>query len=140
MAHYAFLNEENIVIGVIKGIDEDNTEDLPEGFTSWEEWYGNFKGMTCKRTSYNTVNDVHLNDGTPFRRNYAGIGYTYLEDEDIFIPPAPFPSWTMDSEYNYQPPIDYPNDYEDSSNNYYWDEDLYQNDTNNPKTLGWVLL
>jgi len=55
MAHYAFINDNNIVTEVIVGINEDNTETLPEGFADWEAWYGDFRGQTCKRTSYNTV-------------------------------------------------------------------------------------
>ena len=54
MAHYAFINDNNIVTEVIVGINEDNTETLPEGFADWEAWYGDFRGQTCKRTSYNT--------------------------------------------------------------------------------------
>ena len=73
MAHYAFLDENNKVVEVITGIDEDNTSELPEGFSSWEEWYGNFRGMTCKRTSYNTVDGVHNLGGTPYRGTYAEI-------------------------------------------------------------------
>jgi len=73
MAHYAFLDENNIVTEVIVGIDEDTLiEDLDT-----ETWYGNFRGQTCKRTSYNAK----------IRGNYAGIGYTYLPLEDIFMPP-----------------------------------------------------
>ena len=75
MAHYAFLNENNIVTEVITGIDE--TETI-EGLDT-ETWYGNFKGQTCKRTSY------HGN----IRKNYAGIGYSYDEVRDAFIPPEP---------------------------------------------------
>ena len=54
MANYAFLDENNIVVKVLSGIDEDDLDTLPEGFSSWEEWYGNLHGMTCKRTSVNT--------------------------------------------------------------------------------------
>ena len=72
MAHYAFL-ENNIVTEVITGIDE--TETI-EGLDT-ETWYGKYRGQTCKRTSYN--NNI--------RGNYAGIGYTYLPLEDIFMPP-----------------------------------------------------
>jgi hypothetical protein len=72
MAHYAFLDENNIVTEVITGIDE--TETI-EGLDT-ETWYGNFRGQTCKRTSYN--NNI--------RGNYAGIGMTYLPLEDIFMP------------------------------------------------------
>jgi len=74
MAHYAFLNN-NIVTEVIVGIDE--TETI-EGLDP-ETWYGNFRGQRCKRTSYN--NNI--------RFNYAGIGYTYDEGRDAFIPPEP---------------------------------------------------
>ena len=59
MAHYAFLNDNNIVTEVITGIDEDVTEGLPEGFADWEAWYADFRGQTCKRTSYNTMANAH---------------------------------------------------------------------------------
>lgn len=73
MAHYAFLDENNIVTEVITGIDE---TELIEGLDT-ETWYGNFRGQVCKRTSYN--NNI--------RKNYAGIGYTYDEALDAFILP-----------------------------------------------------
>jgi hypothetical protein len=75
MAHYAFLDENNIVTEVIAGIDE--TETI-EGLDT-ETWYGNFRGQVCKRTSYN--NNI--------RFNYAGVGYTYDEIRDAFIAPEP---------------------------------------------------
>jgi hypothetical protein len=75
MAHYAFLDENNIVTEVITGIDE--TETI-EGLDT-ETWYANFRGQTCKRTSY------HGN----IRKNYAGIGYTYDAERDAFIAPEP---------------------------------------------------
>lgn len=116
MAHYAFLDDNNIVTQVIVGRDED---DLPEGITSWEDYYGEFHGQTCKRTSYNTVANEHLLGGTPFRGNYAGIGWFYDETLDAFIPPQPFPSWTLDeSTVRWMPPIPYPDDGEA----YGWDE------------------
>jgi len=86
MAHYALLDDNGIVTGVIVGRDE---EDLPQGITSWEDYYGAFHNQTCLRTSYNTHNGEHVNGGTPFRGNYAGIGYTYDESRDAFIPPEP---------------------------------------------------
>jgi hypothetical protein len=89
MAHYAFLDENNIVTEVIAGKNENDTSDLPEGFSNWEEWYADFRGQTCKRTSYNTVGNQHKNEGTPFRGNYAGVGYTYNADNDVFIAPQP---------------------------------------------------
>jgi len=75
MAHYAFLDENNVVTEVITGIDETS---LFEGLDP-ETWYGNFRGQVCKRTSYNGN----------IRKNYAGIGYTYDETRDAFIPPKP---------------------------------------------------
>ena len=73
MAHYAFLDANNIVTEVITGIDETQ---LIEGLDT-ETWYGNFRGQLCKRTSYN--NNI--------RKNFAGIGYTYDEGRDAFIGP-----------------------------------------------------
>ena len=73
MAHYAFLDETNTVTEVIVGIDE---TELIEGVDP-ETWYGNLRGQTCKRTSYNHK----------IRYNYAGIGYTYDPIDDAFIPP-----------------------------------------------------
>jgi hypothetical protein len=84
MAHYAFLDDKNIVTEVITGIDE---TELIEGLDT-ETWYGNFRGQVCKRTSYNGN----------IRKNYAGIGFTYDFDLDAFIPPKPFPSWLLDEE------------------------------------------
>ena len=75
MAHYAFLNDKNIVTEVIVGVDEN---ELIEGLDP-ETWYGNFRKQTCKRTSYNAN----------IRYNYAGIGYTYDPIDDAFISPAP---------------------------------------------------
>lgn len=95
MAHYAFLDDDNVVIDVITGRDED---DLAEGIGSWEEYYGNRRGLRCLRTSYNTVGGEHAGTGEPFRKNYAGIGYTYDEDLDAFIPPQPFESWILDED------------------------------------------
>jgi hypothetical protein len=93
MAHYAFLDENNIVTEVIVGRDED---DLIEGVTSWEDYYGAVRGQRCLQTSYNTLNGQHLNAGTPFRGNYAGIGYTFDETLDAFIPPKPEGDWVLD--------------------------------------------
>jgi hypothetical protein len=75
MAHYAFLDENNIVTDVIVGVDE--TETI-EGLDP-ETWYGNFRGQVCKRTSYNSK----------IRFNYAGIGFTYDPIDDAFIAPMP---------------------------------------------------
>lgn len=88
MAHYAFLNEDNIVTEVIVGRDETDTEALPEGFADWEEFYLSRRpnAVSCKRTSYNTIKGQHINEGTPFRGQYAGVGSTYDPDTDKFIP------------------------------------------------------
>jgi hypothetical protein len=75
MAHYAFLNDNNIVTEVIVGKDE---TELIDGLTP-EEWYGNYRGQVCVRTSYNGS----------IRYNYAGIGYTYDPIDDAFIAPMP---------------------------------------------------
>lgn len=86
MAHYAFIDEQNIVTQVIVGRHEYETVD---GISDWEDYYGNRHGQTCLRTSYNTHGNQHTNGGTPFRGNYAGIGYTYDESRDAFIAPEP---------------------------------------------------
>jgi hypothetical protein len=104
MAHYAFIDNNNIVTEVIVGKDED---ELIEGLSP-EEWYGNFRGQTCVRTSYN--NNI--------RKQYAGVGYTYNETADVFIAPKPFASWSIDENYDWQAPIDYPAD----GKHYSWDE------------------
>lgn len=114
MAHYAFLDENNVVTEVIVGVDEN---ELLEGKDP-ETWYGEFRGQVCKRTSYNTLAGVHLGEGTPFRKNYAAIGYTYNEILDGFIPPKPYNSWILDeSRCIWIPPIPQPTD-----GNYAWDE------------------
>lgn len=94
MAHYAFLDENNIVTEVIVGVNEN---ELIEGKTP-EVWYGEFRGQRCLRTSYNTQAGVHLYGGTPFRKNYAGIGYSYDDARDAFIPPKPYPSWVLNED------------------------------------------
>jgi len=89
MAHYAFLDENNIVTEVIVGKDETDTT------MDWEQHYAEFRpGQRCLRTSYNTVGGVHTG-GIPFRKNYAGIGYSYDNGRDAFIPPKPFASWAL---------------------------------------------
>ena len=117
MAHYAFLNMQNIVTEVIVGKDE------TDGPTNWEMHYGNFREQVCKRTSYNTRGGVHTNGGTPFRKNYAGIGYKYDESRDAFIPPQPYNSWSLDENTcTWVAPIAMPSD----NNRYDWDEDNQQ--------------
>ena len=82
MAHYAFLDADNVVTEVIAGIDE---TELIEGLLP-ETWYGNFRGQVCKRTSYNGN----------MRFNYAGVGFIFDTARDAFIAPKPYPSWVLD--------------------------------------------
>lgn len=116
MGHYAILNSNNIVIEVITGRDENEEID---GITDWEQYYGNLRGKTCKRTSYNTRGGQHTNGGTPFRKNYAGIGYKYNSDIDGFVPPKPFDSWTLNNTTGlWEAPVAKP----DADNNYEWND------------------
>ncbi len=105
MAHYAFLDDSNIVTEVIVGIDE---TELIEGKTP-EDWYGEFRGQACVRTSYNGN----------IRYNYAGIGYTYDPIDDAFISPQPFPSWILNSNKKWEAPLPYPED----NKRYSWNEE-----------------
>jgi len=95
MAHYAFLDKNNIVTEVIPGKDE---TELIDGLDP-ETWYSNFRGQTCKRTSYNTYGgQSNRENGVPFRKNYAGIGFIYDEKRDAFYAPQPFPSWKLNED------------------------------------------
>ena len=117
MAHYAFIDENNIVTQVIVGRDED---DLIDGVTSWEDYYGASYGQRCVRTSYNTFANQHREGGEPFRGNYAGIGYTFDEALDAFIPAQPFPSWVLNEEtFQWDSPVPYP----DGDGRFEWDEE-----------------
>jgi hypothetical protein len=121
MAHYAFLDENNTVIDVITGVDEnivqidlDGTE-VGGSSEAWENFYGNFRDQVCKRTSYNNN----------YRKNYAGIGFTYDEYRDAFIPPKPFDSWLLNEDTClWNAPVAYPTD----GKLYTWNED----------TISWV--
>jgi hypothetical protein len=97
MAHYAFLDEHNVVTEVITGKDE--TEPI-EGLDT-ETWYGNFRGQRCVRTSYNGN----------IRKQYAGVGYTYDEVSDEFVQPKPFLSWILNSNNDWEPPVPRPQGY-----------------------------
>ena len=92
MAHYAFLDENSIVVSVIVGRNEN------ELGIDWEDYYGKVENLTCKRTSYNTSANIHKYGGTPFRKNYAGIGYSFDEVRDAFIAPKPFNSWILNED------------------------------------------
>ena len=131
MAHYAILDENNIVIQVIKGIDETDTSQ------DWEEFYGNQLNGVCKRTSFNTSGGKYYDSETEkiitekaFRKNYAGIGFTYDENRDAFIPPKPFNSWVLNEETClWESTIEHPND----GKPYNWNEDLMQWDLYTPQ-------
>jgi hypothetical protein len=113
MAHYTFLDENNIVTQVIVGKDEN------EDGIDWEVHYGEFRGQVCKRTSYNTVGGVHIKGEVPFRKNYAAIGDTYDSVRDAFIAPKPYASWTLNEDTClWESPIAMPND----GKIYNWDE------------------
>ena len=113
MAHYVFLNEHNIVVEVITGKNEGE-----EGI-DWEVHYGNFRGQPCKRTSYNTRGGIHTSGGTPFRKNFGEMGYTYDAVRDAFIPPKPYASWSLnETTCLWDAPVVYPTD----GKNYLWDE------------------
>ena len=108
---------QNIVTEVIVGKDE------TDGPINWEIHYGNIREQVCKRTSYNTVGGVHLYGGTPFRKNFAGIGYSYDESRDAFIPPKIYESWVLnETTCLWDPPIAYPDD----GLEYEWDEPQQQ--------------
>ena len=106
MAHYAFIDTDNVVTEVIVGIDE---TELIEGLDT-ETWYGNFRGQQCLRTSYNGK----------IRKQYAGRGFKYDAVADVFIAPKPFASWTLDSNYDWQAPTPKPD------GDYYWNEQLQE--------------
>ena len=112
MAHYAFIDENYIVTEVIVGKDESNFD--------WERHYGDIRGQLCKRTSYNTIGGIHTTGGTPFRKNYAGVGYTYDPTLDAFYPPKPYNSWVLnETTCLWEAPIAYPDD----EKMYIWNED-----------------
>lgn len=122
MAHYALLDENNIVVDVIVGKDEN------EDGVNWEEFYGNHHNKTCKRTSYNTYGGLHPNGlAHAFRKNYAGIGYTYDESRDAFIPPKQYPSMILnETTCNWEYLIPKPTltqEQIDNNNFYVWDEE-----------------
>jgi hypothetical protein len=119
MAHWAEIDENNIVIQVTVGDNDDPNGD--EGY----QWLIDNLGGTWLKTSYNTFGGVHAASGTPFRKNFASVGFTYDEVRDAFIPPKPFESWILHEETcQWDSPVPYPND----DKAYKWDE----------PTLSWI--
>jgi hypothetical protein len=110
LAHFAKLDENNVVIFVTVGRDEDNGKEAELSART---------GDVYKQTSYNTQGGVHLLGGTPFRKNYAGLGYTYDAGRDAFIPPKPYASWLLnETTCLWDAPVAYPDD----GKRYSWDE------------------
>lgn len=117
MSHFAKLDENNVVIFVTVGRDEDNGKEAELSAKT---------GDVYKQTSYNTRGGIHVNGGTPFRKNYAGLGYIYDATRDAFIPPKPFASWLLNEDTClWDAPIPYPADIgtEENPKHYKWDED-----------------
>ena len=122
MAHFAKLDKNNVVIFVTAGSDNDNGKEAELSART---------GDVYKQTSYNTYGGVHILGGTPFRKNYAGIGYTFDEGRDAFIPPKPYESWILNEDTClWDSPVPYPTDVgtEENPKVYLWDE----------STLSWV--
>jgi hypothetical protein len=118
MAHYALINKEGIVVDVITGIDENETQVDLDGTVvggsseAWEAFYASrpwFEGLLCKRTSYNSN----------IRKRFAGVGYSYNDRLDAFVPPKPYPSWVLNDEIaDWEPPVPKP----DSAGYFEWNE------------------
>lgn len=118
MSHFAKLDENNVVVFVTRGRQEDDGK---------EQELSDRTGDRYVQTSYNTRGGVHINGGTPLRKNYAGIGYTYDEQRDAFIPPQPFLSWVLNEDSClWESPVPYPTD----GQMYTWNEE----------TVSWVLI
>ena len=112
-AHFAQINSDNIVTQVL--VVSDNDQHRGHDFLANDLGLGG----TWIQTSYNTRGGVHSNGGTPFRKNYAGIGYTYDSGRDAFIPPKPFASWILNEDTClWDAPTPYPTD----SKIYTWNE------------------
>jgi hypothetical protein len=124
MAHFAKLNENNVVVFVTVGRDEDN---------GLEAELSARTGDVYKQTSYNTYGGVHSLGGTPFRKNYAGLGYTFDANRDAFIPPKPYASWVLnETTCLWDAPVAYPTDIgtTEEPKRYSWNEE----------TIGWDLI
>ena len=108
MAHYAYLDNNNVVVQVITGVDENIIQTDLDGTQvggtteAWEQFYASqpqFEGLTCKRTSYNGN----------IRANFAGVGYKYDPQFNVFIAPQPFPSWKLNyTTYQWEAPVAIP--------------------------------
>ena len=120
MAHFAKLGPGNIIL-TVEPVSNDIATTEQAGIDFLNNLY-NTRDV-WKQTSYNTVGGVHLKGGTPFRKNYAGIGYSYDQTRDAFIPPKPFVSWTLNEETClWEAPVAYPDD----GQKYLWNEETQQ--------------
>jgi len=118
MAHYAQVNSDNIVVQVLVMDNDMETNDGEQACIDWLQ--ANVHEDDWVKTSYN--NNI--------RKQYAGIGFTYDSTKDKFIAPQPYGSWALDSDDDWQAPVEHPDD----DKMYLWDEDVYQADN----SKGWV--
>lgn len=98
MATYAFIDDDNIVQSVIVGKDENDHSCREIGFNTWEEYYQSTSTLKCKRTSFSHS----------FRKQFARIGFIYLEDRDVFVAPKPYPSWSLNNDSFWVAPVPRP--------------------------------
>jgi|TARA_R100000426_G_C4785674_1_gene96499 hypothetical protein len=123
MAHFCKLNSDNIVQDVVV-VSNDIATTEQAGVDFLNNLYGT--NDVWKQTSYNTYANVHTLGGTPFRKNYGSIGFTYNETIDGFVAPKTYDSWVLNETKGvWEPPVAYPND----GNEYDWNEN----------TQNWVL-
>jgi len=114
MAHFAKLDSNDIVTQVV--VVNNDVLLKADGVTESE-----YKGKTFLNSLFGSATWVQTSFNNNFRKQFAGVGYEYNEDDDVFIRPQPYESWTLDSNYDWQPPVDYPSDYETTP--YRWNED-----------------
>ena len=127
MAHFAEIDDSNIVLRVLVLDDKDSQDESGNEVESIGAKYLNDSfGGTWKRTSYNTRSNIHSLDGTPFRKNYAGTGFIYDDAKDAFYAPQPFASWTLNEDTcQWDAPVTYPDDgklYDWNEGTTSWDE------------------
>jgi hypothetical protein len=127
MAHFCKLGKGNKVI-TIEVVNNDSAPNEQAGIYFLNNLYGT--NDIWKQTSYNTIGGVHLQGGTPFRKNFAGVGYKYDQTRDAFIPPTPYPSWTLnETTCLWDPPVPMPTltqEQIDNNNYYAWNEETQQ--------------
>lgn len=123
MASFTKLDDNNVVLAVISVhdnelLDENGNESEQKGIDFLTQWSGGYSNW--KQTSFNTIGGVHVNGGTPFRKNYAAIGDTYDVQRNAYIRPKPFASWSLNEDTcQWQPPVPMPTD----GKFYIWNEE-----------------